>query len=276
MEPNAIDPILPRPVPVRRILRETHDTVTIHLDVSGPEGFRFEPGQFNMLYAFGVGEIPISVSGDSGRPECLVHTIRSVGATSAALAAARPGDALGVRGPYGRGWPVAQAHARDLLVVAGGLGLAPLRPVLYEVVRARQRFGQVALLYGARTPEDLLYRRELEQWRQTMNAQVIVDRAEPGWTGSVGVAPSLLSRVTVDPASAVAMVCGPEVMMRFTIRELTRLGMRPGQIFVSLERNMKCAVGFCGHCQYGPSFVCKDGPVYSYADIEWLFARREI
>ncbi len=277
MTESRIDPTIPTPVSVTRVHRETHDTVTLDLDVSDrPGGFAFQPGQFNMLYAFGIGEVPISISGDPGEPRRLVHTIRAVGATTTAIVASAPGASVGVRGPYGSGWPVDAAEGRDVVIVAGGLGIAPLRPVLYRIAGARDRFGRVSLLYGARTPDDLLYTDELARWRDAMDVQLVVDRADSGWPGAVGVVPSLLGRTVFDPRTAVALLCGPEVMMCFTVRELLSVGMPSSRVFVSLERNMKCAIGFCGHCQYGPSFVCKDGPVYAFDHIEWLFARREI
>jgi NAD(P)H-flavin reductase len=256
-------------------VRESSDTVTLLLDAGS--GFAFAPGQFNMLYAFGVGEVAISVSGDSARPEQLVHTVRAVGSVTRTLCAKRRGACVGVRGPFGSAWPLAEARGRDVVVTAGGLGLAPLRPAIYELLRRRDQYGRIAILYGARSPGDLLYRRELSRWRARLDVEVrvTVDRAGPGWRGPVGVVSSLLDRLELDHASAVALVCGPEVMMRVAARDLERLGVARERIHLSLERNMKCGLGHCGHCQLGPHFVCKDGPVLRYDRVADLLHLRE-
>ncbi|MEZ4263755.1 MAG: FAD/NAD(P)-binding protein [Polyangiaceae bacterium] len=274
MSAPRIDPWLPTPLRVARTRRETRDTFTLVFDGGvGP----FEPGQFNMLYLFGVGEVPISISGDPAAPEALVHTIRAVGTTTRAMQQIKRGAVVGVRGPFGRGWPVALAEGSDLLLIAGGLGLAPLRPVVYHALRHRQRYGRVVVLYGARTPGDLLFRAELARWRRAgCEVETTVDRAGSDWTGRVGVVPSLLQGMKVDPGRTVAMLCGPEVMMRFSVRALEARGVPRSQVYVSLERSMKCAVGFCGHCQLGPTFVCKDGPVVSYDRVARRLATREL
>jgi NAD(P)H-flavin reductase len=267
----------PAPMRVTRVRWETSDTLTLTLD-SSAQKVAFAPGQFNMLYAFAVGEVALSMSGDSLRTDELVHTIKAVGAVTEALCRIRKGGTLGVRGPYGQPWPIADCEGGDLLLIAGGLGLAPLRPVLYHVIRNRLLYKQISLLVGARTPEDLLYRRELTEWerRPDLRVLVTVDRAGPNWKGRVGVVPALVSEASFDPNRTVAYVCGPEVMMRFCVRELKRRGLPDERIYLSMERNMKCAVGFCGHCQYGPSFVCKDGPVLGFDRIRSLFWQREI
>jgi NAD(P)H-flavin reductase len=275
----SLNPMLPQPWCVRRLWWETEDTFTFELtSENGPTKFPFLPGQFNMLYVFGIGEVPISISGDSAKAEKLVHTVRAVGAATRALGSLKRGAQLGVRGPFGSCWPVEQAAGKDVLVVAGGIGLAPLRPVLYEALSKRQMFGRVGLLYGTRTPDDILYVKELQKWRERTDLQtlVTVDRAGQDWTGNVGVVTTLIAKAQFDPGNTVAMVCGPEVMMRFTIRELQKRGMGVNDIYISMERNMKCAVGFCGHCQFGPTFICKDGPVFRYDRIQHLLAIREI
>jgi NAD(P)H-flavin reductase len=273
------DPMLPRFLRIRRAIRENHDTITLELDDSQAAA-RFAPGQFNMLYLFGAGEAAISISGAPARPQTLVHTIRGVGAVTAPLLRAKRGEMLGVRGPYGSAWPVDEAASTgcDLLLLAGGIGLAPLRPVIYEVLRRRREFGRLIVLYGARTPADLLFRKELTQWRSQPGTTVklIVDRAAAGWSGRVGVLTDLLGAVEFDPAETIAMACGPEVMMRFAQRELIRRGVADQRIYLSLERNMKCAVGLCGHCQFGPAFICKDGPVFTAAKVEPLLRIREL
>ncbi len=276
---GAAGPMTPEPLRVRSLRRETADTWTVSLDVSQrPGGFPFQPGQFNMLYVFGVGEVAISISGDPGRPGELIHTVRDVGAVTHALCGVKRGGMLGVRGPFGRPWPLEQARGQDVVVVAGGLGLPPLRPAILHLLRHRAEYGQVSVLVGARTPEDLTFRRELARWQEDSRLRVLVtvDKASPGWTEHVGVVPALLRDVEVDPARTVAMMCGPEVMMRFAVRELERLGVPDSRIYLSMERNMKCAVAFCGHCQLVPYFVCKDGPVFSYEQLRPFINLREV
>jgi NAD(P)H-flavin reductase len=273
------NPMVPETWQVRRTRRETHDTFTLELESEGPrDGFRFRAGQFNMLYLFGVGEVPISISGDPNQPRKLVHTIRAVGPVTKAMRAVRRGDTLGVRGPFGSCWPAQEAAGKDVLLVAGGIGLAPLRPAVYEILAKRKNYGQVVLLYGTRTPADLLYSKELEQWgkRADLQVHVTVDRATGGWSGNVGVVPALIPRARFNPHDTIAMICGPEVMMRFTVRELQNRGMSLADIYISMERNMKCAVGFCGHCQFGPTFICKEGPVFPYQRMNSLLAIREL
>ncbi|MDQ7051529.1 MAG: FAD/NAD(P)-binding protein [candidate division KSB1 bacterium] len=273
------DPMIPEPFRVVQRKPETEDTFTLVLErAQSDRPFEFQPGQFNMLYVFGVGEVPISISGDPAQPQRLVHTIRAVGTVTRAMQKLRKGAIVGVRGPFGRGWPVLEAQQQDVVIVAGGIGLAPLRPALYHILRHRDAYGRVVLLYGARTPEDILYIKELEKWRGRfdLEVKVTVDRALGDWHGHVGVVTQLIPKTSFDPQNAIAMICGPEIMMRFTIYELQRSGMPNDRIYVSMERNMKCAIGFCGHCQYGPKFICKDGPVFRYTEIENLFGIREI
>lgn len=272
------EPMQPHRYTLQQVRKETADTFT--LDLVPTEGIipTFLPGQFNMLYVFGVGEAPISISGAPTELTSMVHTIRAVGVVTQALQRLRRGDVIGLRGPFGSAWPVEEAQGNDIVLVAGGIGLAPLRPVLYAVLANRSRYGRVLLLYGARTPDDLLYARELERWRGRfdLDVQVTVDSARQSWYGQVGVVTRLISRATFDPANTIAMLCGPEVMMRFSVAELQRRGIVTDTIFVSMERNMKCAIGFCGHCQFGPTFICKDGPVFRYDHIQPWFGKREV
>ncbi len=268
--------MVPLPCSVRRIQRETHDTFSVEL--SPGHEFPFVAGQFNMLYWFGVGEVAISISGDPTKPGRLTHTIRSVGSVTQGLQKLKPGDVLGVRGPFGKGWPVETAAGGDLMFVAGGVGLAPLRPAIYYVLANRKRYGRVVLLYGARTPADILYKQELERWRARFDLQVhvTVDHGTGGWQGRVGVVTSLISKPDFDPGSTTVMICGPEVMMRFTEAELEKRELPPQNIYISVERNMKCALGLCGHCQFGPTFICKDGPVFPYESLRRFLAIREV
>lgn len=271
------DPMRPVPFRVRRNRRETHDTFTLELEP--PDGaFSFEPGQFNMLYQFGVGESAISISGDPQQRATLVHTIRAVGSVTRAMQRVKAGAYVGVRGPFGVGWPIAAARGSDVVLVAGGIGLAPIRPVLYSLLEDRKRYGAIVLLYGARTAADLLYRKELERLRSHLDLQieVTVDSGRGDWRGNVGVVTSLLNRVRYDPVHTVAMMCGPEIMMRFTAIELEKTGVPAENIYYSMERSMKCAVAHCGHCQFGPSFVCKDGPVFASTTIRNWLGKREI
>jgi len=271
--------LLPRPFRVARSRRELIDVWTLELEApDGHDPVSFRPGQFTMVYAFGIGEVPISISGDPVKPDVLVHTVRAVGAVTRAVCAARKGDTLGVRGPYGEGWPVEAARGRDVVIMAGGLGLAPLRPLVRAVMAQRAAFGRVVLLVGARTPASLLFSRELARWRARFDLDVraTVDAGDSTWNGDVGVITTLLPRVTFDPAITTAFVCGPEVMMRFAAADLVHRGVPPDLVFLSMERNMKCAVGVCGHCQFGPAFVCKDGPVFPYSRIEASLRIREV
>jgi NAD(P)H-flavin reductase len=270
-------PMVPQIAHVRRRRHDAPDAWTLELDMANGERFLYAPGQFNMLTAFGVGEAAISVSGDPAEGP-LIHTIRAVGPVSKALTQLGAGDPVGVRGPFGVGWPMAQAEGKDVLVVAGGLGLAPLRPALYRLLGERARYGKVTLLFGARRPEDILFRHEVERWRGRfdIDVEVTVDHATDGWRGNVGVVTTLISRHDIDPSKTVAMVCGPEVMMRFVAMALMDKGLGEEAIYLSMERNMKCAIGHCGHCQLGPTFICRDGPVFTYARLKPLLAVKEL
>lgn len=275
--PSKTEFVTPTATRVRSVRRETHDTFTIELDAPAG-GFRFQPGQFNMLYAFGVGEAAISLSGDPEKNESIVHTIRAVGSVTNALNRLKAGDALGVRGPYGTGWPLAAARDKDLVVVSGGLGLAPLRPVLYHVLANRGDFGRVALLHGVRSPEDHLFADELDRWSRSpeLNVHLAATKGDRSWRWRIGVVTALFDSVEIDSSRTIALVCGPDVMIRFAERELAKRGVGDDSQFVSLERNMQCAAGFCGHCQFGPSFVCMDGPVFRLDRIRPFLDVREV
>lgn len=257
------------PYRVTDAIRETADTVTLAFAPVADPPIEPRPGQFTMLYVFGIGEVPISVAGFDADTAVVTHTVRAVGAVTEAICRLAVGDQVGMRGPYGVGWPIDEARGGDVVIVAGGIGLAPLRPVVHELLDHRDDFGAVSLIYGCRTPADILYETELHQWRSRFDfdVEVTVDRADEGWFGDIGLVTNLLRRVSFDPASTVAMACGPEIMMKVVARELGARGVPPDRVAMSLERNMKCAIGFCGRCQYGPDFVCKDGPVVSYAAV---------
>jgi len=273
------DAMVPRIVRVRRRVRDLPGTVTLELEPADAAPLpRYRPGQFTMLYVFGVGEIPVSISGDASDASRLVQTIRSVGAVSEAVTALKPGDMIGLRGPFGTAWPTDELAGQDVVVVAGGLGLAPLRPSIYHLLANRSQFGKVILLYGTRGPDEILYRRQLETWRKRLDLEleVTVDHAAGDWRGHVGVVTRLIPRLAVDVAHATALVCGPEVMMRFAGAALRDIGLPEETIWVSIERNMKCAVGLCGHCQFAGMFACKDGAVVRYDRVRRLMALKEV
>jgi NAD(P)H-flavin reductase len=264
---------------VARVRRETADTFTLAMEPQdGGSDCRFAAGQFNMLYVFGIGEVPVSISGNPLSPSPLLHTVRAVGEVTQALVTLAPGATVGVRGPFGSSWPVEEAEGNDVVIVAGGIGLAPLRPAIYQIMARRERYGQVALCYGARTPKELLYPSELRKWRSRfdMFVALTVDNAAANWKGSVGVVTRMIPRPDCDPLHTVALVCGPEIMMRYSVQSLMDRGVGPENIYISMERNMKCAIGFCGHCQYGKEFICKDGPVFPFSRIEDAFDIREM
>lgn len=274
--PAAGDALTPQPFVVRAKRQETADTVTLWLEPRYGAPLAFRPGQFTMIGVPGRGEVPISISGDPREAELLQHTVRSVGDASLALTRAEPGDVLLVRGPFGTGWEVERAVGGDALVVAGGIGLAPLRPAVLEVLAERDRYERVVLLVGCRTPDQLLFVEELQQWRARLDLDVLVtvDAAPSGWHGRVGLVTGLLAAAGVDPARAHAFVCGPEVMMRLVADAVLRLGVPASNARLSMERNMKCGVGLCGHCQLREHFVCTDGPVFGYDVLAPLMTTR--
>ncbi|MBI4419146.1 MAG: FAD/NAD(P)-binding protein [Ignavibacteriales bacterium] len=275
---SEIPSMVPVPCRVMRTYQETGDTFTLELESLSQDGFSFRPGQFNMLYIHGVGEVPISISGDPHKPESVVHTVRVVGIVTWGIKKLRRRDFLGIRGPFGTPWPVDLAEGNDVVIVAGGIGLAPLRPAIYDILARREKFGKFVLLYGTRGPSDILYFRQLEDWRARFDfdLHVTVDRAFGPWKGNVGVVTTLIPKAHFDPVNTVALICGPEVMMRFTILELLKKGIPEDKIFISMERNMKCGIGLCGHCQFGPHIVCRDGPVFPYSAVRHLLGIREI
>ena len=273
--PPVVGEMTPRPFRVAEVERETADTWTLTLDPVSGEPLMSLPGQFTMLYAFGIGEVPISVSVHGDR---LVHTVRAVGPVTRAICATPPGGELGVRGPFGNSWPLGEAEGGDLLLVAGGIGLAPLHGALHRALENRERYRKVILLYGARTPLELLYRSELQllAGNDDLQLDITVDAADIGWHGKVGVVPKLLETASFDPVRTTALVVGPEIMMRYTLEGLRARQVPDDRIFLSMERNMQCGLGHCGHCQLGPTLICRDGPVYSAAAIARLMEVREL
>lgn len=259
---------------VAKVDKETYDTFTLTMEPLNGQGLHgFAPGQFSMLYVYGVGELPISISGDPHQGERLTYTVRSVGRATDALVKRLPGDTVRVRGPFGKPWPMEAGRGKDVIIVAGGIGLAPLRPAIYHLLRRRDDYVRVVLLYGARSPKDLLYRKQVADWGRQPDLQVLttVDYGGTSWRGHVGVVTTLFRYLRMHSARTVAFTCGPEIMMRYVVRELLARGLADADIYLSMERNMKCALGSCGHCQLGPYFVCKDGPVFSYQQMRpWL------
>jgi len=270
-------PMVPVGFAVSARRQETYDTWTLELEPRTGTALAFKAGQFTMLSAFDCGEVPISISGDPGTDGPLVHTVRAVGLATEAICAAAPGSVLAVRGPFGRPWPLQQLEGGDVLVVAGGIGLAPLRPAILALLARRERYGRLVLLYGGRSPDQLLYTGQLQEWGERgLEVWLTVDSAGPEWLGHVGVVPRLLDRARFDAAGASALLCGPEVMMRFAAAALTRAGVPGDRVYASMERNMQCGIGHCGHCQLGPTLICRDGPVYRWSELERWLAIREL
>lgn len=265
-------PHVPMPAEIVRRTQESPSVFSLGLRLVDPAqhaAYRFEPGQFNMLYLYGVGEIPISIVSDPDTGDELGHTLRSVGRVTHAFAKLKPGDRIGLRGPFGRGWPLAAAHGGDLVLLTGGLGCAPLVSVINYIAQRRADYGRVAILQGVKHMDDMIWRERYARWAELPDVQVLLaaDTAGSGWNWHVGLVTELVDRIGFDLHDARAMVCGPEPMTLAGVRRLLAAGMSDERIAVSLERNMQCAVGHCGHCQIGGSFVCKNGPVFNYAQI---------
>jgi sulfhydrogenase subunit gamma (sulfur reductase) len=254
---------------------ETEGIYTFGMRILDPEirrAYRFKAGQFNMLYAFGVGEVPISIMSDPAEPETLEHTIRLAGRVTRIMTDWKIGDIVGLRGPYGNGWPVAEARGRDIVIVTGGLGCAPVVGLINYIFRRRDEYGDLHILHGVKTPKDLLYRERFDEWRRAPRTKVYLtsDHPDKSWHYNIGVVTDLFDEIS-PPPRALVMMCGPEVMMRFAARSLIQKGIGAGDIYVSMERRMECAVGLCGHCQYREYFVCKDGPILPYSAVKELF-----
>jgi NAD(P)H-flavin reductase len=249
---------------------ENERMITLTYEPDGQHSIeQMRPGQFNMLYAFGIGEIPISVSSLLTGSEYLTHTIQDVGAVSHALCSMQVGDTIGVRGPFGTSWPVEDALYKDVIIMAGGVGFAPLRPVIEKITLERENYGEVNFLYGTREPADIIFHKDVISLQSdpSINFLITVDHSYSNWRGNVGVVTNLIHQAEFDPDNTLVFLCGPEIMMRYGAQALMESGIDPSQIIVSMERNMKCGIGHCGHCQYGPQFICKDGPVFPYTSV---------
>ncbi|HSJ98646.1 MAG TPA: FAD/NAD(P)-binding protein [Myxococcota bacterium] len=271
----AASPLVPEPAEIvekRSFGPDLHAYRMRLLDPSARPRFDFLPGQFNMVYAPGVGEVAISISSDP-EEEDLEHTIRIVGRTTRVIERLGPGDVLGLRGPYGNGWPLLEARYKDVLVATGGLGCAPVSGAIDYMFRRRASYGHLTILHGVRKPADLVHRERFDAWRREPDTTVLLtaDQPDRAWRARTGVVTELFEEVNLDVSRTVVLMCGPEVMMHYAIRILRARGVPDDRIHVSLERNMQCAVGWCGHCQLGTEFVCKDGPIFPVARLGRLF-----
>jgi sulfhydrogenase subunit gamma (sulfur reductase) len=273
------DPHVPYEALVVERVQESPTVFTLRLRLTDPYAhgaYRFAPGQFNMLALYGVGEVPISIVSDPEDDQLFDHTVRAIGRVSKGLAELQAGDRLGIRGPYGRGWPLADAQGRDIAIITGGLGCAPTVAAINYVLRRRASYGRLTVVQGVKHSDDLLWRERYRLWAQQPETQVLIaaDQAGPAWPWHVGAVTELFDQATIDASRTVALLCGPEGLMRVAIRYLRDRGIGSEDIWLSMERSMHCAMGLCGHCQLGPVFVCKDGPVFRYADVEpWLGIR---
>jgi NAD(P)H-flavin reductase len=268
--------LLPAWAQVVKIVPEAEGVFTYSFRFTDPglqKRFCWEPGQFNMLYIPGYGEAAISMSSDVESADGLViHTIRNAGSVTRAASRLKAGDVVGLRGPFGSAWPLSTAQGMDVVIACGGIGLPPLHGAVQTIMRNRANYGKVTLLYGARTPKDLMYSGEYEAWEKAgIEVQTTVDRGDETWTGRVGVVPLLFYHIRVDPHRTAIMACGPEIMMRFVVYEALARRIPTENIYISLERNMKCGQGACGHCQMGPYFICKDGPIFPFNRLEPFF-----
>lgn len=269
-------PLIPRLFSIQSSHQESHDVFTMNVAIPPNETFDFQPGQFNMLYAFGVGEAAISISSDPQQNHFLSHTIRIVGAVTKQLEKLLAKKQVGIRGPFGTAWPIEQCKNHSILLLAGGIGIAPLRALIYSLLAHRENYQEITLIYGARTPHDLIYHNEIKNWEAKIKVILTVDNAPNDFTGHVGVVTRHIVRNISNPQHTIVMMCGPEIMMRFCYASLKNLNVPTKNIFISMERNMQCGIGLCGHCQWGPYFICKDGPVMNMAKIDPWFYKKEL
>lgn len=269
--------LVPKLYEVKSNEKESADVYTLTLAAKeGTDEMTFLPGQFNMLHHFGFGEVAISHAGDSSCRGQVVHTVRSAGPVTEQMSKLKPGDEVGVRGPFGSTWPL-DKEGSDVLLIAGGIGLPPLRSALCALIANKSRYNSLTLLYGAKNPEDLIYREDLRRWQeQGVKVVISVDQGDANWKGPVGVITHLIQKNIRDPKNILALICGPEIMIEFSVKELEQAGVAAKDIAVSLERHMQCGVGFCGRCQYGPFFLCKDGPVLPYEKLQHWFWVKEL
>lgn len=276
MSENPENPYLPRPMRIAHITVEssTRDTRTFELEWVNPEdgrAFQYLPGQFAELSVLGSGEAPISITSSPTQPN-LQFCIKRMGVVTTAIHYMKEGDTLGVRGPYGNTFPLDLFKGKNILFIAGGIGLAPLRSVINYMLddSHRKDYKDITILYGARTPGDLLFKYDLKAWGERPDVAYLetVDRAAPGYAGRVGFVPALLDQTAPKPKDTVAITCGPPIMIKYVLKSLTELGFPPEMIITTLEMRMKCGIGKCGRCNIGKYYVCIDGPVFSYAQLQ--------
>ena len=274
------DPYLPRPARVVERRQESPTIFTLRLELQDPserEAYVFHPGQFNMVYLPGAGEVPISIVSDPQDPHLLDHTIRAVGRVTHGLAQVRAGEQIGLRGPYGWGWPLQESQGRDIVVLTGGLGCAPVVGAIRYVLRRRRQFGRLVIMQGVKHADDLIWRGSYQAWAAQPHTQVLLaaDQAPEGeWPWYTGRVLDLIDQAEFDPHHCTVMMCGPEPMMWAGVDALLNRGVAAEDLWLSMERNMQCALGHCGHCQYGADFVCRHGPVFCYHDIRDRLGRR--
>ncbi len=274
-QPN-FDPYLPLEAEIAERVQESATIFTLHLRFIEPEHherFIFYPGQFNMLYLYGVGEVAISIVSDPEKKNILSHTIRAIGRVTKALQRLQPGDRIGIRGPYGRGWPLEQAKGKDVVVVTGGLGCAPSVSIINYILERRSQYGNLSILQGVKHSEDFIFKKQYALWKKSPHTEIHIaaDQAGPKWPWSVGYVTDMIDKIKLNPANTVVMMCGPEMMMNTAIKVFSKKGVSEDHLYLSMERNMECGIGQCGHCQYGGFFICKDGPVFAYSEIKELF-----
>ncbi len=270
------DPLQPEPFRIVDNWAETHDVFTLSIAPLKKRKFTFTPGQYHMINAFGVGESPMSICSHPDNPGEILHTIRAVGSVTRKLKNLAKDDIIGIRGPFGNPWPMEQLKDKSVLLIAGGIGLAPLRPVVYSLLSQRKNYKTITLIYGARSPDDIIYENELKSWAKAFSVVLTVDHVNKAWNHSIGVVTQFIPFAVKDPDNTMALICGPEVMMRFCYHSLIDQGITRDNIYLSLERNMHCAIGHCGHCQWGPYFICQDGPVLNFKAIEPFFFKKEL
>jgi NAD(P)H-flavin reductase len=272
----TVDPYLPLEAEIVKRKQDSATIFTLHLRFTNPDHhqqFSFYPGQFNMLYLYGVGEVAISIVSDPEKKNILTHTIRAIGRVTKALQKLVPGDRIGVRGPYGRGWPLEQVKGKDVVVVTGGLGCAPSVSIIDYILERREQYGNLSILQGVKHSDDFIFRKQYAIWQKSPHTAIHIaaDQAGPKWPWSVGYVTDMIEKIKLDSENTVAMMCGPEMMMNTAVKVLNKKGIPEHHIYLSMERNMECGIGQCGHCQYGGFFICKDGPIFAYSEIKELF-----
>lgn len=277
MKNNSLfDAYLPVVAEVIDCIHEARDIFNLQIRFKQQQdhlAYNFIPGQFNMIYLYGVGEVAISIASDPADRSQINHTIRAVGRVTKALQKLTKGDYIGIRGPFGNGWPIEKAIGKDIIIVTGGLGCAPTLSVVKYIMARRSQYGKLHILQGVKHSNDFIFRQQYKKWQQMPNTiiHIAADKAGPQWPWNIGLVTDMLKSVTTEPSNTIVMMCGPEGMMHTAVQTLTNKGIAAENIYLSMERNMECAIGHCGHCQYGGLFICKDGPVFSYPVIKFLF-----